>query len=896
MSIGALPPERMETASTLVDRLRTPGARVLVTGEDGVGKTTVLEFALGLANREASGVRILFARGVRPVTPSAYMGLQELLDGTDHDSFDLTGGQREALAAALGDGAPDGQIASGCVMTAVYSAMRQLLASSPVAIVVDEFDAFDQESREVVRYLSTRRFPDGAVPTVIVTGGMQSHAEIAATEIITINPLSRSALGVVLQNRLGRRVSSERVGRLRERSGGNPLWAIELAARDDIASASSATVQDLFRDRIDSTDPATRELLQSVAAMGSATSAELSRVTGLSSAEVSRAVDTGFVTATDGVYSAGHAILGAAALDQLDRQDLMTLHARIATVARNPTERVQHLDKAVDDGPDPSLGAQLFDAAELARARGAPFEALTLARRAVERTAPGDAEWTARTIALAEIAFIVGDFALVLEALAPVPIDKIQTSDLDRALPLLLTAASAARGDAAARALLHASPTDQYDEVRQAVFDVYRVEAAETPDRGIQLARDALSVLRKAGDAPLTYHRALGALILAGVDAGRGIDQALLEESTSIEPRIRLLAINDSALAQQGLYSHQIGDLDASRRALETVRAQAVEAGQDVIGGVFALHLVATELHAGNRAAADRWLATWEAVDPWPGSPPPSAVIAYGLRALRDGDSIGLRDLIARPAGPGSEDHGRLARLALSGQMAGREEEWETAVADLLAARSLAESLGIFEPGRRLWLDFVLAPGLLAVGEDEEANRIVSAMETHSEGHRDLLDGVARRLRALMARKSGDSRLALEELAASIAHLRRAGFPSEQARSHLEAARLLHALRRRTAAVQALDAAAGLARSASDFQLLSVIESERSTVDSSSVDAGLTVRERAIAMSAARGATNREIAAEHHISVRTVESQLSASYRKLNVRSRSELVALLREN
>jgi len=37
--------------------------------------------------------------------------------------------------------------------------------------------------------------------------------------------------------------------------------------------------------------------------------------------------------------------------------------------------------------------------------------------------------------------------------------------------------------------------------------------------------------------------------------------------------------------------------------------------------------------------------------------------------------------------------------------------------------------------------------------------------------------------------------------------------------------------------------------------------------------------------------TNREIAAELHISIRTVESHLSAAYRKLGVRSRTELAA-----
>jgi DNA-binding NarL/FixJ family response regulator len=49
-----------------------------------------------------------------------------------------------------------------------------------------------------------------------------------------------------------------------------------------------------------------------------------------------------------------------------------------------------------------------------------------------------------------------------------------------------------------------------------------------------------------------------------------------------------------------------------------------------------------------------------------------------------------------------------------------------------------------------------------------------------------------------------------------------------------------------------------------------------------------------VAERAAAGRSNREIAAELVVSVRTVESQLSAAYRKLDVQSRGQLAAALR--
>jgi DNA-binding CsgD family transcriptional regulator len=55
----------------------------------------------------------------------------------------------------------------------------------------------------------------------------------------------------------------------------------------------------------------------------------------------------------------------------------------------------------------------------------------------------------------------------------------------------------------------------------------------------------------------------------------------------------------------------------------------------------------------------------------------------------------------------------------------------------------------------------------------------------------------------------------------------------------------------------------------------------------------LTDRELGVALAVGRGASNREVAAELFLSPKTVEFHLGHIYRKLGIRSRSQLSALV---
>ncbi|WJL94107.1 LuxR C-terminal-related transcriptional regulator [Microbacterium sp. ET2] len=889
-----LPPLREELAADLARRLAAPGTTTLVSAEAGFGKTTVIDRVLDLVAARSPGTRVLFARGVRSSVPTPHVGLHELFTGVDPKSLDLPPGHASGLCAALGRSSIEGELTPARVMMSTHSVILRLLEISPVAIVVDDWDALDAESAEVIRYLTSRRYTAGGAPSLLLAYASPRPDDAFGESVVALPPLSPRDVQAVAQDATGRTLPLATATRVQALSGGNPLWALEMAAVDDADASSS--LEEAMRQRIERASPAARRILAALGAAGPLSAEHLHAAASVSDADILEAIDGGAVEEHRGRVTARHPMLSATALQGLSEPDRRALHGRISEVVVDPVARTDHLERATPPGAQPALARALDEAAMRARSQGAVGEATDLAGRAVRRTSADDPALARRRISWADLALRAGDFAGVLDALGGVEFERLDVALLDRALPLLVTAAAAERGDAAARAMLHAaaSPTD--DPVRQAVYDTYRAEAGHEAGDRLALARGAADLLRRAGAAPLSRHRALGALILDDLDAGRGLDDGLLAECAALETQIDLLAVNDSARAMTGLYAHQVGQLERSRQALEAMHAVAVEQGQEVVAGVFALHLAATEAQAGDLARAEHWLDFWEQVNPWPDTPPPSAIAAMGLRALRRADADEIERIVRLPHGPGGEAIGRLVRQALLGLTAARTQNWASALSALTSARSLADSLGMAEPGRRLWLDFDLARTLIAVGDLSAAGDIAAGLEEISAGGRPLLDGVAASIRGEIALARDDSSAAVDALTQADALLREAEMPFERSRTQLALARAHHARRARHDAVAALDAAESSARRASDAGLVGRIVALRGEVEASTPAGVLTERERVVALAVARGSTNREIADEYHLSVRTVESQLSAAYRKLGVRSRSELAVLMRQS
>jgi len=203
-----------------------------------------------------------------------------------------------------------------------------------------------------------------------------------------------------------------------------------------------------------------------------------------------------------------------------------------------------------------------------------------------------------------------------------------------------------------------------------------------------------------------------------------------------------------------------------------------------------------------------------------------------------------------------------------------------------------------YEPGVTNWLE-LYAQALIERGELAEGAQVVARLEAAAVARqRPVPMGVAARLRGAIAAARGDVEDALDAFERAAHHLSAVPVPFEHALLDFAHGRVLRRAGSRRDAAAKLHAAGQVfaALSAAPF----VERTDRELAASGlaprarmSPATALTPQELAVARLAASHKTNKEVAEELIVSVKTVEYHLSHVYAKLGLRSRRELAARL---
>lgn len=878
-----------------LDRAAAAPTALVLEGEPGIGKSTLWLAAVAAARRR--GLTVLSSRPAESERGLAYAGLGDLFDPVlDVVIGELSPPRRRALEVALLRDVPtDGAVDRRALAVAVRDVLSLLSERKPVVVAIDDVHWLDASSASALAF-ALRRL-DGVVRLVVARRLAASELEQAVdVELLRIGPVDVGALHRILQDRFGRPFARQTLLRIHEQSGGNPLFALELARvlGDDVDPLEPlpvpATLEELVRTRLDDLPAAARDALAFVAALGTPSESLLERI-GAAPGALGPALAARVVERERGGIRFTHPLLSSVLYNDLGMRRRV-VHERIATFVADPVLRARHLALATD-GPDPAVAAALDDAATIAGGRGASASAAELAEAALRLT-PADevgerhrralaaarahraaGEWTrARTIA----GELLGD-RRIGSLRADVLLLLAELEGLDRAVALLEEAFQEAAGRPGLQSAI---------QCRLA----WAARFAKGYDRALEHARASLELADEVDDDALRVE-ALEMMTFLGSVVGDPLAGGYAARTHEIAA-----ATGDPRLVRRARFALlkiiRTSDHEAARALLELEYEQSRE--RDDLSAAEALNSLAwVELWAGRwEVAAEHAERAYDVMTQY-GLEVPWAHLPAAVVAAHRGRLARAREHSERALQLGEEQFGRHTpiHVATLGFVALQSGDLQASVRWFAEAEAVTTRLGWRSTRRRWWVPDQIE-ALLAFDRVDDAVRVLDVWEQERPDSDDRALGQVTRCRGLVAAARGDVTEAAALLEDAVAQHEQAADPFGRARALLALGVVRRRRRQKRAAREAIAAALDGFEQLGAATWIERARAELGRIGGRSREEGLTAAERRVAALVAEGHTNREVAAALFLGERTVETHLSHVYAKLGVRSRAELARTFR--
>jgi DNA-binding CsgD family transcriptional regulator len=887
--------------------IRGEGGALIVHGDAGIGKTTLLE---ALAERSAGTVTVARACGAETEMELTFSALADLLDPVLSHLDALPVPQAAALMGALALEPPTpGDRLAVCV--AALGVLRAAARCRPVLAIIDDVQWVDVSSRECIEYIARRA--DGPLAVVLAARDPLYPPERIRLPELAVGPVDDAAAAELLRHRVPG-LAPPVVAAITQAAAGNPLALVELpatltagqragAAALDLPLAPGGRLQRAFAGRVEALhDKARQALLIAAAHAGT----ELPVITaaclraGTDARHLADAEACGLVRLGVGQVSFTHPLIRGVAYTEAPAAHRRAAHAALAAVMSDGDDRrAWHLAAAVIE-PDEDVAAALERVGRHAITRRAYAAGAGALERAARLT-PGPGAASRRLIMAGQAAAGAGlaDRALALLAeAAEVTGDAVQRASAEQfrgrtlvwrgrgaeATPLLVEQASRIAPQSPVLAAVMLS-----DAANGATGINSYIEAE-------QLARRAAGLLGNAGDPAVR-----GAVLTM-----RGWTLVLRGKAPEARPVLAeafRLADEVDPLGPDWPWLHillrtliPLGEFEQARDKNAELCRRARDAGALAILCSARLVVADAAFRLSDWAAADaaarqtlqlagdvghRHMAGWALtvrtrILAAQGRPEESRAAAATALAIAESDliSTGLRFV-----------HGALGFLELG------LDRVDAAISELETVERLTEGSGHAEPVIVPWVQD-LVEAYARQGRRDDARRVLTRLERQAASTAiPVAAAAAARCRGML---DDDFEPAF---ARALAWDDRRPMPFERARTLLAFGRRLHRSRRRAEARKRLRAALeGFERLNADAwacQAEAELRAAGARRRRERDEHALTSQELRVAAAVQRGASNRDIAADLFLSPKTVEFHLRQIYRKLDVHSRTQLVAAL---
>jgi DNA-binding CsgD family transcriptional regulator len=885
---------------------------LLVTGERGIGKSALLRYAV----EEAEGMTLLRATGVESECELPFAALADFLRPAVDGLSALPSPQAVALAGALALAPPVGADRFA-VCAATVGLLAALAEGGPVLGAVDEAHWLDASSLEALLFAARRLDAEGIVLLFAASEGDTDAFSRAGIDELTLGGLSEEEGLALLARHLERTPAPHIAARLVAAMGGNPLALIEvptlltdaqLAGEEPIGGHLPVTplIERALLSRTAALPEGVRRALIVAAASESGRLEEVVVATqslGVDAEAFDRAEEAGLIAIERGRIVFRHPLLRSAIYQTAPGGRRQAAHKALAAASSAAgSQPVAAWHRAVASPfPDAEVAAALEQAALDARARGGHAEAASAFERAARLTAGADLR-ARRLREAADDARLAGRAERALELLeqaldcGPEPVLAARLHHLRGAVLMWHG------GPKEARELLveHAAGVAGLDPARAARMltdSAWASFLAADITSGLSTAERACELAERTGGvAEVLAGAVLGLAFLLSGEAERAAPlleryhESFAEEATLVRA-YQLLRPSGHVLTWVEQYD---AAEDVLIRMINAARPRgALGTLPFLLAGLSDVEFrtgrwVAASAHAEEavRIAEDTHDET---------------MLAYALACLaRPQAAQGhaeCRTHVERAITLGSRRIGAVVAYALSalGLLelgAGRNDD-AVAVLEVLAEQ--VEARGLREPSVVQWAPD-LVEAYVRAGRRQDAERVLGRFEEGAaKSERIWARAACARCRGLLA-ADGEFDDVFEE---AFSWHAQTPTPFELARTQLCLGERLRRVRRRA------DARSPLRAALETFERIGAqpwaeraraeLEATGETVQRRDAYAAqqLTPQELQVALAVGRGATNKEAGAALFLSPKTIESHLGRIYRKLGLRSRTDLVRLL---
>jgi DNA-binding CsgD family transcriptional regulator len=894
----------LEIIASLVGRAKAGGGALLIHGDAGIGKSALLERAIGLA--QAAGMRILLTTGVRTETNLPFAGLHQLLRPILIGLDALPKPQYTALGVAFGlvEGNAEDPF---LIALATLTLLADAAARTPILVVADDVQWLDRPSADALAFVARRLGSDQIVMVVGLREGEQSPFDAAGIEEVALQPLgNRDAQDMV--SRLAPELAPSVRDRIIREADGNPLALAELSAtiRDDTASGDglrdtlplNARLERAFASRWDELPRDTQWLVLIAALDDRDGVSEIVAAAGVPASAIRPAVDARLIEVDGPSLRFRHPLIRSAIQQRATVAEQHAAHDALAGVVGDFDRAAWHR-AAATDLPDESVAALLDAAADRAIRRGALVVAVEALQRAATLSADGRARGT-RLLRAADVANDIGRMDVIARMVAEAePIDVPMLEDRRQAwiTALSLTGPRTRGENEKLRSVVEAAQRAGQDGETDLGLALLQFASARSwwVDPGAEIRSQIAAAARELADRNDSR-----VIFLSSIAPEDHVDE-LLSQLTDRARSAASLTGNDArrcgtAALWLGALDLAVGFFSASLARLRKdgrlgllARSLTIRAFTSVHLGV--LETVSSDLDEGGRLGIETrqpfYLAT--------------ANVSHAIYLAHRGDIEGaearIRDVERITLG--AEAHGVLA-----------ETRHARGVIDLAAGRhdvAYEQLRHLFDPTHP---SYHAAVGGWAVSDFADAaaltDHVSEAIQAVARLEADAIRmkmpwwriGVAY-ARAVLAAKTGDVPSADAAFAAARAmDLER--WPLARARLSLAYGtglrRQRHVAESRAELREARDLldAIGVRYLADRAQQELGASGEATRHRGSDVLDQLTPQELQIARLASEGLSNREIGTRLYLSHRTVGSHLYRVFPKLGITSRAQLHTALR--